>query len=237
MQDTERLALARMLVRRLEAGDDAEAQQLIDQLSASRESALLQEVRRLTRALHEAIDRFLVDERIAELVQQDIPDACERLNYVIKMTEESANNTLTAFERGLSLVDELARQADDMAAKMALFDAATSPAQERDELLGLLGPFVSLATGHSRQLRAKLTDVLMAQELHDLTGQIIRQVITLVQDIEETLAQLVRVSGAEVTPRSAKRGASDGPAIPGLDNGDLINDQDEVDNLLSGLGF
>lgn len=83
----------------------------------------------------------------------------------------------------------------------------------------------------------------MAQGFQDLTGQIIRKVIALVSDLEEKLVELLRISGrpqdeqqAEEKPE-AKTPSAHGPAVPGVDKGDLVAGQDDVDDLLSSLGF
>ena len=89
-------------------------------------------------------------------------------------------------------------------------------------------------------MHASLSEVLMAQDYQDLTGQIIRKVITLVQNVEQKLVKLVRITGNKLDD---SKGATDdkkelsGPAIPGLDQGDQVTNQDDVDDLLSSLGF
>jgi len=90
----------------------------------------------------------------------------------------------------------------------------------------------------------------MAQEFQDLTGQILRRVITLVQEVEDNLVELIRLSGgekAEVEPgASASKETKNtedilkgvGPQVPGVgDDGGAVSGQDEVDDLLSSLGF
>lgn len=80
----------------------------------------------------------------------------------------------------------------------------------------------------------------MAQDFQDLTGQIIRKVIDLVHDVEEKLVKLVRITGNKIEEETiVKEGREKlaGPAVPGLDQGDQVSGQDEVDDLLSSLGF
>lgn len=88
----------------------------------------------------------------------------------------------------------------------------------------------------------------MAQDYQDLTGQIIRRVIALVEEVEGNLVQLVRISGQRIVddPQRSERKQSEasermqkgeGPSIPGGDNEGVVSGQDEVDDLLSSLGF
>ena len=90
----EKLELARDLVTRLETGQEDAALTLIAQLAGFRDSMLFQEVGRLTRELHEAINGFLADSNLADIAKTEMPNAAERLAHVISMTEEAANTTL-----------------------------------------------------------------------------------------------------------------------------------------------
>ncbi len=107
----ESLQQARALVSSLEAGNEADVNQLLDTLGKLRESSLFHELGKLTRELHETINSFHLDARIADLTQKDIPDAKERLNYVITMTEQAANRTLDAVEQSLPLSTQLQERA------------------------------------------------------------------------------------------------------------------------------
>ena len=90
---------------------------------------------------------------------------------------------------------------------------------------------------------------MMAQDFQDLTGQIIRRVINLVQEVEDNLVELIRLSGsvesavADKVPaqKSCPDGAvmqGLGPQVPGLgETAGAVSGQDEVDDLLSSLGF
>jgi chemotaxis protein CheZ len=241
MDSGERLALARELVQQLESGNEAEVTRIASLLSALSsdgvESKLFQEVGRLTRELHDAINDFLLDPRINELARVEIPDASERLSYVISMTEKSANTTLSAVEAGLPLADDLGSQARAIAVQWGRFCNRELSVDEFRELSRELGGFLELTATRSKQLHGHLTDVLMAQDFQDLTGQIIRQVITLVHDVEDKLVQLVRISGSKLPEKQKDAKKLEGPVIPGIDQGDTVNGQDDVDDLLSSLGF
>ena len=82
---------ARALVEQLEAGNDAEAERLIEDLGRISEQSLFCKLGKMTRQLHDALNGFELDERIHSLAQADIPDARLRLNHVIYMTEDSTN--------------------------------------------------------------------------------------------------------------------------------------------------
>jgi len=237
----QRLELARALVESLETGNDAEADRLIDSLSkGGKQDELFLEVGRLTRELHDAINGFLLDARISEMTNVEIPDAKERLNYVITMTQQSADRTLTAVEKSLPLVESLEKQAAQLADE---WNKLRMRMLTKDDFKGLsdrLADFLQQTREDSADLHTSLSEVLMAQDFQDLTGQIIRRVITLVQDVEQKLVKLVRITGNKLdegkTPKIEEEKLA-GPAIPGLNQGDQVTSQDEVDDLLSSLGF
>jgi chemotaxis protein CheZ len=89
-------------------------------------------------------------------------------------------------------------------------------------------------------MKTNLNDVLMAQDFQDLTGQIISRVITLVEEVEGNLVELIRLTGDRfIKPQDAPETdtAAEGPHVPGVGRTDVVADQDEVDDLLSSLGF
>ncbi len=237
-----RLQQARALVAHLEAGEVEQADLLTRQISRSCDSELFIELGRLTRELHEAINGFLLDDGLADLVNHEIPDATERLRYVITMTEQSANTTLGAVEQSMPLVEALQSQALELAGSWQRFRDRELTVDEFRTLSGTLNEFLGRLSQDSEQLQGKLSEVLMAQGFQDLTGQIIRKVINLVQDVEGKLVQIIRLSGEKQGVQQAVADApahseASGPVVPGVDKGDVVHGQDEVDDLLSSLGF
>lgn len=237
----QRLEIAKSLVISLEAGDVAESERLISTLVPNQKNDdLFQEVGRLTRELHDAINGFLLDARISEMTNVQIPDAKERLSYVITMTEQSANRTLTAVEQSLPLIEKIEQQSGELGEQWDNLRSRLLKKEDFKELSIALTQFLKNTNTDAGILHNNLSDVLMAQDFQDLTGQIIRKVITLVRDVEEKLVMLVRITGSKLEDPSLKidkKGELSGPAIPGLDQGDQVTNQDDVDDLLSSLGF
>lgn len=240
------LAQARRLVEELERGNDAEASRLLDDLARRRDTGLFQELGKLTRELHDALSSFQLDSRIAALAEHEIPDAKERLNYVITMTEQAANSTLNAVEESLPMAEELQTRADALHAKWLRFRRKDMDVAEFRALVPEIDSFLDLTSGHAGKLNSNLSEVLMAQGFQDLTGQIIRRVINLVKDVEENLVGLIRISGGRLaqpeTAAASRAGKDDlargvGPQVPGVDTQDVLSSQDDVDDLLSSLGF
>jgi chemotaxis protein CheZ len=236
-----RLETAQALVECLQAGNEAEADQLIESLSQGcQQDELFLEVGRLTRELHDAINGFLLDARISDMTNVEIPDAKERLNYVITMTQQSADRTLTEVEKCLPMVAAMEKQSMQLSEE---WNKLRMRMLSKDEFKGLsdaLSSFLEQTQQDSSDLHASLSEVLMAQDFQDLTGQIISKVIVLVQDVEQKLVKLVRITGNKLDDGSSAKKQEEelaGPAIPGLEQGDQVTSQDDVDDLLSSLGF
>ncbi|HED19507.1 MAG TPA: protein phosphatase CheZ [Gammaproteobacteria bacterium] len=241
---------ARELVHELESGNMPAAESLIEQLSQIREQSLFQELGKMTRQLHDSLSNFALDARVQSLAESDIPDAKARLNHVIEMTESSANRTLTAVEATLPIAEQLQSVANTLHEKWGRFRNKAMNVEEFRSMSKEIDEFLSVTKENAGQIHNNLSEVMMAQEFQDLTGQILRRVITLVQEVEENLVELIRLSGGReeetgsATPAVLETAMSDevmqgiGPQVPGVeDGGGSVSGQDEVDDLLSSLGF
>ena len=224
------LALARRLVAAIEAGDSKHADDLIKALHDGRFDALYQEIGKLTRDVHDTFAKLAGDQRLVSLAQQQMPDARVRLRYVVEKTEQAAHRTLTAVEHMLPMADNMVLQA--AALRLAIVT-------ERDDLQVQTLGFLDLVESDGRELRSSLSEVLMAQEYQDLTGQVIKRTISLVGQVEEKLVELVSACGVVASGRTTTLAApgatSFGPAVREDDN--VVSRQADVDELLANLGF
>ncbi len=240
--DKELLDNARRLVEELEAGNEDGISETLDNLARLRETELFQQLGKLTRELHDAMSSVELDQRFADLAEQEIPDAKERLHYVISMTEESANKTLEAVESSLPISENLQQTAAEIYDDWKRFKSREMTADEFRKMSAKLDVFLPRVTEDTRVLHQYLSDIMMAQGFQDLTGQIIRRVIDLVVDVEAGLVELIRLSGKRKKAGEDKRKSSieaQGPAVPNTADtkNQVMNGQDEVDDLLSSLGF
>jgi chemotaxis protein CheZ len=247
----QRLELARQLVKQLESGQDEEAGVTIMRLGVPYEREMFEELGRLTRDLHEALKSFRDDSRLLEITRADFPDAKERLNHVITMTEQATHRTLNAVDQGLPIAEALHDKSVQFADRWSQFrERKLSVAQFR-ELTRDLDAFLHQTAEETRSLSNVMSEIMMAQDFQDLTGQIIGRVIRLVQEVEENLVGLVRLSGERLEPdklqatavskstAAASATSGQGPAVPNTKDvdADVVSGQDDVDDLLSSLGF
>lgn len=237
----ENIARVRDLLAAMEKGDAVGASEVIDDLAKIRETDIYKEMGRITRELHDAISAFGMDEQISVLAQSEIPDARQRLRHVIDMTDQAANRTLNEVEDSLPICEELETRSSTLHEKWKRFKQRDMDINEFKQLAKSLDEFFVANTGDASKLRGSLTNVLMAQDFQDLTSQIIKKVITLVEEVESNLVEIIKLTGGLDKVDANKVAREDklaGPVVPGVnDSGSTVSGQDDVDDLLSSLGF
>ncbi|NWO05239.1 MAG: protein phosphatase CheZ [Alteromonadaceae bacterium] len=236
------------LAKSVESGDYAKAMSIINDLSEVRDQSLYREVGRLTRSLHEAIRNFQIDPRNAEQKEalSKMSDASDRLNYVVEMTNQAANRTMDLVEESMPLAHTMRDEAIELRDEwLRLRRREMAPAEFR-ELYGRIDKFFVSLTADSDVLYRSLSEILLAQDFQDLTGQVIQKVTGLVKEVEENLLSLVVMAGhvdqltgtiheIEEKEESAEKGQ--GPQMKANERDDVVAGQDDVDDLLSSLGF
>jgi len=194
---------------------------------AERDSGLYAGVARLTRTLHDNLRELSLDGRLTRFAGNDIPDACVRLDYVVKMTEDAAHRTLDLVDDGRAIADGLADVAAHLDKLRRLPLASPQELQRAQQ---------AVADAEAR-LRGTLTSLAQAQEYQDLSGQMIRRVISLVRNVESALLELLdagAVQSARELPIEETQAGLAGPGMPGAGG---AADQGDADRLLASLGF
>ncbi|MEZ9245711.1 protein phosphatase CheZ [Vibrio lentus] len=240
------LEQAKKLVELLENDEQQSADSLVRSIYEDnfslQDNPMLQEIGSLTRDLHDSLAQFNFDERISVIANDEIPDARDRLQYVIDKTEVAANKTMDAVDRCMPIADNLHECLLQVRPQWnELMHGRIELAQFKALCHRIDGLLVQVE-GDSTELRGQLTEILMAQDFQDLTGQIISKVITLVNEVEGRLVEILTVFGAnqiEPTPEKEKKAsiAPEGPIMNPEAREDAVASQDEVDDLLSSLGF
>ena len=223
------------------AGDRDAFIETLDRLGEAREQTLYRELRELSGSLRFALDQFRLDSRLATLAGKDVPDARVRLDHALKLTEDGAHRTLDLVERSCPLAEHTAKQASAIVATLRAARSGANDATTVEAALTQVDRFLVVARDNSDTVRANLTEVLMAQSYQDLSGQIIRGVITLVAEVERTLAHFAALAGespggATVADGPTTSANGFGPAVPGLTK-DAVGEQGDVDALLADLGM
>ena len=188
----------------------------------------------IVRLLHDSLRELGYDKALTEASSQ-IVDAQDRLEYVATLTEQAANKVLNTLDEGMPAQDVLSKKAKDMDGRWtALFDGKLS-LEEFKALAGDSRQFAQAVTEATEAEKARLLEIMMAQDFQDITGQLIKKVVNITKTVEHELAQLLRDNApAEVREKLAQKPVPlmQGPSVPSV-----ALDQDNVDDLLADLGF
>ncbi|HEY5801046.1 MAG TPA: protein phosphatase CheZ [Burkholderiaceae bacterium] len=188
----------------------------------------------IVRLLHDSLRELGYDKALAD-ASVDIADAQDRLEYIATLTEQSANKVLNTLDEGMPAQDVLSASAKDMETRWtALFDGKIS-VDEFKALAGDSRQFAIAVAEASEKEKARLLDIMMAQDFQDITGQIIKKVVNVTKKVEAELAQLLLDNApAAVKERQAAKPVElmAGPSVPAS-----AMAQDDVDDLLADLGF
>lgn len=245
---------AKTLLNQLESGDSGEAMNTIANLHHVRDQHLFQEVGKLTRSLHESIKNFAIDtSSVGNKVNEEMSrmqDASDRLTYVINKTEQAANKTLDMVESIIPLTSQIGDQARALKPEWQRLMRKEIKPDEFRRLARDMEQFLELVSKESGLIGSSLSDILLAQDFQDLTGQVIRRVIQLVHEVEDNLVNLVKMAGTidqitgtkhELPEKTVVDKQPDigpeGPIINPEKREDVVTGQDDVDALLSSLGF
>ena len=188
----------------------------------------------IVRLLHDSLRELGYDKALTEASSQ-IVDAQDRLEYVATLTEQAANKVLNTLDEGMPAQDVLSKKAKDMDSRWtALFDGKLS-LEEFKALAGDSRQFAQAVAEATEAEKARLLEIMMAQDFQDITGQLIKKVVNITKTVEHELAQLLRDNApAEVREKLAQKPVPlmQGPSVPSV-----ALDQDNVDDLLADLGF
>jgi chemotaxis protein CheZ len=241
---------ALVLHAKIEDGELDGALATLEEMQSVRDRGLYQEVGKLTRALHNAITNFHIDgdEDKDDDDISNMSEATDRLGYVMKLTDRAANKTLDLVEDSLPVVDALKTEASSLRAEWSrLVQRDMTPGEFR-HLYWRLDEFFERLDQDTSKLSANMTEILMAQDFQDLTGQVINKVTGLVKEVEASLVDLVFMAsqveqitgivtkGEDSETTADKDMKGHGPQI-NSDSEEVMGSQDDVDDLLSSLGF
>lgn len=237
---------ARQLLEYLEDGYQDEADQLIINILNRSENDLFHQIGRMTRNLHDQIANFEVDPRLDDIAKNEIPDATERLRYIITMTDKAANRTMDAVDNCMPLAHALTNSIAEIEPNWNKLMHHRSELDKLQfiELCHRIDTLLSKSKDDSAVLCAQLTEILMAQDFQDLTGQMINRTIKLVSEVESKLIELLkqfRDHNVPVAKTEENKDVSnihvEGPIVNKEAREDVAQSQDDVDDLLASLGF
>jgi len=194
----------------------------------------------IVRLLHDSLRELGYDKALTEASSQ-IVDAQDRLEYVASLTEQAANKVLNTLDDGMPAQDLLSKQAKDMENRWDDLFAGKLSIEQFKALAGDSKQFAQLVSEATEAEKARLLEIMMAQDFQDITGQLIKKVVVITKTVENELTQLLKDSAPpDVKEKLAQKQAAQeqpqplmsGPSVP-----TVALDQDSVDDLLADLGF
>jgi chemotaxis protein CheZ len=189
----------------------------------------------LTRQLHNSLNELGFADKLRGSMGE-LPDAQSRLSYIARLTGDAADKVLSQVEVTQAQQDALAERTRSMRAEL-IEDPVATVAK------GRYMNYLQEVEASTQQTGSHLTEIMMAQDFHDLTGQVIARVVALAADLESQLLELlIQTSQASsdtpaLAPAQPSQSKLAGPVVDPDKTPDVVTSQSQVDDLLASLGF
>ena len=190
---------------------------------------VFQQLGQITRQLHDTLGQLGVMPRLQDAAN-GLPDARSRLTYIAKKTGEAADKVLNS-------VDQAKAEHQTVIAETRRIAAAIVADPVKAVATGAVMNFVTDIEQATARIDAHLTDIMLAQDFHDLTGQVVAKVVALASDLEDSLVKLLLQAAPYEPAARVETSFLNGPCVAPEGRTDVVADQGEVDDLLASLGF
>ena len=193
---------------------------------------VFQQIGEITRLLHDTMQQLGVMPKL-QIAADGLPDARSRLSYIANKTAAAADKVLNSVDQAKAEHEKIARETREIA-KSIVADPVRAVAS------GSVINFVADVEASTARIDQHLTDIMMAQDFHDLTGQVVAKVVKLAVDLEDSLVKLLlQVAPADQVAKVTVIDPEtlNGPVVDPTNRTDVVSNQGEVDDLLASLGF
>lgn len=206
-------------------------------LSGDAQDAVFNRLGQMTRTLNDTL-RQLGYDKMLEQSAAALPDTKARLSYVANLTEQAANKVLNATDIAEPVVDQIEASADALSKRWEqLFNKQLDPNGLRQLAIDSRNFLSDELKRKNGIVKTQLNEIMMAQDFQDLTGQVIKRIIAVAQELETSLMNVL----LQVVPESKKNDKvadlMQGPVISAEGRTDVVVNQEQVDDLLGSLGF
>lgn len=238
--------LAPTFINSIENNDITSTMKCINEVNDINGKSFFSVIGMLTRGL---------DDAISDLSISSVPDQSKNdrargdLNYVISLTDNAAKTTLDMAEKSSSHIQNIAKNSQKQGKLIENYLSSHTPDQETSELLQNMLNFADQNSNETSKVNKNISEIVLAQNFQDLASQSITKAINIVKDVENSLVALTQYASllSEFSRFSDKgqselevEGSEEIKSKIGKFNSTNENDnlnQNEVDNLLSSLGF
>ncbi|MEC5318465.1 protein phosphatase CheZ [Brenneria populi subsp. brevivirga] len=198
---------------------------------------IISRIGQLTRMLRDSLRELGLDNAIAEAAEA-IPDARDRLDYVVQMTAQAAERALSSVEAAQPRQNQLESEAKSLKSRWDEWFENPIELADARELVTDTRKYLEEVPEHTSFTNAQLLEIMMAQDFQDLTGQVIKRMMAVIQEIEKQLLMVLleNIPEKSAEPKRANDGLLNGPQVDKSAAG-VVSNQDQVDDLLDSLGF
>ena len=202
--------------------------QLAPQMAAGASPEVFQQLGLITRQLHDTLTQLGVMPKL-QIAADGLPDARSRLSYIATKTSDAANKVLNSVDQAKADHAHISSETRRIA-EAIVKDPVKAVAS------GAVMNFVGDVEAATARIDQHLTDIMMAQDFHDLTGQVVAKVVSLASELEDSLVKLL-VQAAPPEQAHKVEQSLHGPVVNPEGRTDVVANQSEVDDLLASLGF
>ncbi len=214
--------------------DTVKAAALVESMAGS--DRMFNRIGNLTRQLHQVL-RELGFDKALESAASEIQDARDRLGYIARLTGQAADRAFAAVEIGQSELKAHQDQASILSSQWEQFFSGDMRIEEFRSLAWESRIFMARAQTRSEATQHQLTEITMAQDFHDPTGQVIKRLSLLVQKMENEMVRVLLDTLPTERRLAVTSVALEGSQVNPSGLVDIVTDQGQVDELLESLGF
>lgn len=202
-----------------------------------KQEAVFNKIGHMARVLHDTLGQLGYDKLIEKAVSS-LPDAKDRLAYVANLTEQAACRVLNATDIANPLVEDMSSRSKALGSDWDKAFANQLSTEQFRQLAVDTRVFLNQQLPEKTQAtHAQLTEIMMAQDFQDLTGQVIKKIVVLAQELESSLMSLLLEVVPETKRTEELNSLMNGPVVNAEGRADVVVNQEQVDDLLDSLGF
>ena len=202
---------------------------LAPQMAAGASPEVFHQLGMITRQLHDTLTQLGVMPKL-QIAADGLPDARSRLNYIASKTSDAANKVLNS-------VDSAKIDHAHISSETRRIAEAIVKDPVKAVASGAVMNFVGDVEAATARIDQHLTDIMLAQDFHDLTGQVVAKVVSLATELEDSLVKLLMQAAPPEQAQKVEAAVLNGPVVNPEGRTDVVKDQAEVDDLLASLGF
>ena len=175
----------------------------------SEPAKVINQVGQMARKLHDTLRELGLNKEI-EKAASTIPDARDRLNYVATLTQQAAERVLNATEAAQPVAERIGDVSHQLAEQWDLLFQKKLDVQQFKDLVTQTHAHLHETPKQTKEMNAYLVDIMMAQDFQDLTGQVIKKIIQLTQEMEQQLLALLLENAPAVVRAEINSGLLNG---------------------------